>query len=408
MSTIIYNHYHKELDCDVAHVDDRGIVYSDPVHEAGYSCGHLGDGGRVYSHPVSKAGYCLGHVDENGKIYDHPTSKAGHCVGHVDADGVVYSHSNDELGYEVGHVKGPHYMQAGAYYLLAMYGAKSNTAEAPVTPSVSSGSSSSGSSGSGSSSTGGGKGGSTGSSVGGGGGGIPIPAVDVGEGGNCFGMLFMLGLAIALGLIKTVLNLVINYPIFILFYIYMAKGLLSPSSRRKVNDFKVSEEERQRCKDDAMSNLPKHVILPVILTIYSLIKNQPFDSGKLIPMLAPAVLVIFYGYFQKYMDNLYNAEKASNGKATKKAPAEKKVESKPEAKTVTAPVVKKTAEVKKPIAEKKESVKAKTVEVKPTNKSIVECPDCGAKLRVPVARGNSKFKVKLKCPKCNKEIITNI
>ncbi|MBQ7896802.1 MAG: hypothetical protein IJ323_00110 [Clostridia bacterium] len=399
MSTVIYNHYYKELDCDIAHINDKGIIFNHPVHEAGYSCGHVGDGGRVYSHPTSKAGYCIGHVDENGKIYDHPTSKTGHCVGHVDENGVIYNHSNSELGFEVGHASGPYYREAAVYYLLGMDNKKgidlSKVAKVAKT---------------------------VGSAVGGGGGGgssqstaenvqgssssqstaknVSSPSVNTDASTNFSIYVLIFIIAIVVGLVNTIKYTALNFPGFILMFVYVVKAFLTPAVRADIHKFNVSDADRQRAKDDAKASLVMHSILPIILGIYAFIKQSSTGGYALILAVAPVISILVIAYLCNYKKSLYEAHKLNSQKpAVKKSTDSNNTAPKKEA----IPKEKKAEPKKAPVTETKKESVIETKNAETPEKIIVECENCHTKMRISAGKG----KVKVRCPKCQTENIVN-
>lgn len=397
MSTVIYKEPYKRGASAVAHINDKGIVFSDSEKELGLECGHVGDGGRVYSHPTMKAGYCLGHVDSEGRIYDHPTSKTGHCVGCVNEEGVVYSTPDGALGSEVGHVSGPYYREAAVYYLLGMGDKKGIDLSkvAKVASAVAGG--------------GGGGGGSSQSTAENGKGsssdvkGVSSPSVNVDASGNFSIFVFIFILAIAVGLIDALKHMVLNFPGFILMFVYVVKAFLTPAVRADMHKFNVSDADRRRAKDDAKSSLIPHAILPVILGIYTVIRESSGHFNVFLTVL-PTIAILLIVYLTSYKKSLYEADKLNSQKPlTKKSTVTKKSEPKKEA----APQEKK-AEEKPAIPEmkktevKKESV-AEAKKEEAIEKFIVECESCHTKMRIPLGKG----KVKVKCPKCQAENIFN-
>ena len=284
MSTVIYNEPYGKLGSATAHINDKGLIFNDPEKELGLACGHVGDGGRVYSHPTMKAGYCLGHVDGEGRIYNHPTSKVGHEVGFVNEEGVVFNTPDGKLGSEVGHVSGSHYREAAVYYLLGMGNKKSVDLSkvASVAKTV-------------------------GSAVGGGGGGggssrstsenvksssssqptakgVSSHGVNVDASGNFSIFIFIFILAIVVGLVDAVKHMVLNFPGFILMFVYVVKAFLTPSVRADIHKFNVSDTDRRRAKDDAKSSLIPHAILPAGFHIPQV---QPWLTPKPAPLPCP-------------------------------------------------------------------------------------------------------------------------
>lgn len=393
MSTVIYKEPYKRGASAVAHVNDKGLIFSDPEKEMGLECGHVGDGGRVYSHPTMKAGYCLGHVDGEGRIYDHPTSKTGHCVGYVNEDGVVYSTPDGVLGSEVGHVSGPHYREAAVYYLLGMDNKKgidlSKVAKVAKT---------------------------VGSAVGGGGGGggssqstaenvkdssssqstvknVSSPSVNVDASGNFSIFVFIFILAIAVGLVGAIKHMVLNFPGFILLFVYVVKAFLTPAVRADIHKFNVSDADRQRARDYAKGSLIPHAILPVILGIYTVIRESSSGYFNLILTVLPTIAILLMVYLCNYKKSLYEADKLNI--ARKNAPAPKVTVKKERAKPSSA---EKTV-TKETVKTAKEEKKAESSD----NKVIVECENCQTKMRIPAGKG----KVKVKCPKCQSENVFN-
>lgn len=397
MNTIIYDHYYRKLDHDIAHINEKGIVYNDPVHEAGYSCGHIGDGGRVYSHPTSKAGYCLGHVDESGKIYNHPTSKTGHCVGHVDSNGVIYTHSNSELGYEVGHAEGPYFRQAAAIYLLMFYKGKSESQSSSIpktdtTPEYTSEQQSQPK--------------------------TERPVYRSQSSGGGFGILLFFGVAAALSFLDAMRKLIIDNPTWLLLILLIGFMLLSPLRKRKLNDFQVSDEIRAQCLSNAKSSTLLFWILPVALGVYSIIKTQPRHFGEWIFILIPVIMSIVLIVTMKYLKNLEKAENGYTPTSNSKTNTQEHI-------SVSKPTTEKSAQLRKiasthntpkstpksapkPTSESKQKSASQSVSAPKVNsalktepsKVIITCSECNARMSIPAGRGN----IRLKCPKCGNEI----
>lgn len=384
MSTVIYKEPYKRGASAIAHINDKGTIFSDPEKELGLACGHVGDGGRVYSHPTMKAGYCLGHVDVEGKIYDHPTSKIGHLVGYVNDEGVVFNAPGGNLGAEMGHVDGPYYKEAAVYYLLGICQGKQPDIIKVANIIGSAGGGGGGSTGNAEKSS---SSASSSSSQK-----ASAPAVDAGSGSTVFGVAFMIGLAIVFGLIDTIRELLLNYPAFILMFVYMVRVFINPYGAKKIEDFGLSEAEISAAKAEARSSLPKHLIIPVILSVYSVIKRQPFHASYLIIIIAPVISTLIIAYLLDYKKNLGAAKEA---KAIKKKTANTKNNDvkKPKEKPVTD---------EKKVETKKAAVTQQKQEV-PPERVVVQCEKCSAKLRVPMGKGM----IKAKCPKCHTENIFN-
>lgn len=368
MSTVIYNDSHKELGYAIAHISEKGIVYSDPAKELGLACGHIGDGGRVYNHPASKAGFCLGHVDESGKIYNHPTSKIGNCVGHVDENGIIYNHPEKEMGYAVGHATGPHFKQAAAIYLLMLYNgtvetpseekneSQSQTESKPKAESF---------------------------------------ARSIGNDG-CSGFFLFLIVAVVLSVAEGIRKVALSNPTFILLVIRLGLMMLSPFKNKKLNEFNVSPSVRSQCLNDAKSASLLYLITPVILGIYTFLNSPPNDFSDWLLLLLPVTMCWVIAFFCKYMKNLSEAEtngsQKSTGVAKTKRTSAQKAQSAANEKAAKA-----AAPASQTKAEVKEEVKNEP------KKTIIQCTNCHSNIRIPAGKG----KVKLKCPKCEAEIIAD-